>query len=142
MPIKYTAHNEGQLFHAIVSGTVTDKELLDYEKFFVTDDRISPGADVVFEIKPDSISKITKNGVLKAIEQRVGLPIKARLSHCAIVTQHKNRHIWKTAQLYKKENEKKFPGVVIVIFCDLNVAKKWLNIKIELMNNQTKGLLA
>lgn len=129
MPITYTVHNEGQLVHAIAAGTVTDNDLLDYEKAFVTDNSIISGAAIVFEIKPDCIFEITENGVLKAIEQRVFLATKVKLYRCAIVVPSKNRHIWKIAQLYKKENETKLPGVVIVIFSDLNVARTWLDIE-------------
>jgi len=129
MPITYTVHNEGNLVHAIASGTVTDSDLLDYETAFANDDRIMSGSDVLFEIKPDSIVTITDNGMLKIIEQRENLAKKAKFYRCAIVISGKNRQIWKMAQRYKKINESKFTDVITILFSAVGVAQKWLGIE-------------
>jgi hypothetical protein len=133
MPITYTVHNKGQLVHAIVSGTVADKNLLDYETAFANDDRIISGSDVVLEIKPDSIVAITDNGVLEAIEQKKIPAKKAKFCRCAIVTSGVDRQIWEMAQFYKLMiNKLKFPCVIAIVFISLRVALKWLGVGEEI----------
>lgn len=129
MPITYTVHDKEQFIHAIASGTVTDSDLIGYETAFANDERIAVGSNVLFEIKYDSFFTITDNGLLKAIEHKEKLGKKAKSYRCAIVTSGEDRKIWEKAQLYKKMNETKFPGVVTLVFIDLDVAKKWLDIE-------------
>jgi hypothetical protein len=129
MSVTYTIHNEGHLVHAIASGRVIDKDLLGYEISIANDDRIVPGSDVVFEIKPDCVVTITGEGMQKVIERREALAKKRKSYRCAIVIPYKNRQLWETAQYYKKKNELKFPGIVTVLFSDMGVAGEWLGIE-------------
>jgi hypothetical protein len=124
MPITYTIHNGGHFIHAIASGTVTDKNLVDYEVAHNKDERIKIPVDELFEVQPGAFENVTRDGILKLMEHKKESrePIPHR---CAIVVSYSDHIAWDLAKFYEKMAIAHSPKSVIV-FGDIGIAKKWL----------------
>lgn len=130
MPIAYTVHNDGRFIYAIASGTVTDKDIIDYELTHNNDERIKAPANELFEIRPGSFKEVTKDAFLKILELRKAS--KELMPHrCAIVVSYGNHLAWDLARFYEMMATEHSRRSVIV-FGDAGIARKWLGVeKIE-----------
>ena len=122
MPIRYTIHNDGHFIHAIASGTVTDKDLVDYEKTHNSDERIKTPFDEMFEIQPGAFQEVTRDGISKLLEHRK--ESKEPIPHrCAIVVSYGNHIAWDLAKFYEAMA---ISSKSVIVFGDPWIARKWL----------------
>ena len=78
MAIKYTVKDKGHFIHTVAFGTVTDKDLMNYEIESSQDENIKLPTCELFEIKVGTILDTTRDGTLKVLEEmkKLSHPLK------------------------------------------------------------------
>jgi hypothetical protein len=97
------------------------------------DETIKPPTCELFEVKTGIIMEITLKGTKTIIRRRKKLK-RDRINHrCAIVVSPDDSQIWNLAKFYESMSLLHEPAFVLV-FGDMEIAKKWLGIKVSELN--------
>ena len=127
MGIEYSVSRDGHFIHAIVSDPVTAQEFIEYEVTHASDPRIKDPVSEMLEIRAGALSRITKDDILKAVQQRRELSNPHTRHRCGIVVSEADTQSWDLAKFYEGMAILHSPEVVIV-FGDARIAKIWLGI--------------
>ncbi|MBS3762198.1 MAG: hypothetical protein KGZ25_02725 [Planctomycetes bacterium] len=125
MPIEYKVFGGGHLIHAIAHAPVTAEEFVEYEMQHAIDDRINRPVSELLEVQPGALSGITKRDVSTILERRQTIERDPKRHRCGIVVSYGDNHGWDIAKFYEGMVVLHSPEVVI-IFGDLNIARRWL----------------
>ncbi|MDP8219113.1 MAG: hypothetical protein P9M03_10350 [Candidatus Theseobacter exili] len=124
MPIKYTINNDGTFIHALVTGSPTDKDLLDYGDALENDSRIrKPGFVELFDASRIDDTDVSIDALHLLAEKLRANPDKLAAVKLAIVIRPSL--LSQKAAYYKKlvsdiENT--------IVFYDVSTAKTWLGV--------------
>lgn len=121
MSITYDVSSDGKFVHTKMTGEVTEQELVNYMKDFVSDERIKPRFSELIDAAGASGVGLTEKTAEKIVEMNRTIPEKLHGSKCAIVL--KNNSDFSLARYFEKLNE----GLqTLIVFYNIEVAEKWL----------------
>jgi len=124
MPIAYEIDELKGVVRVAVSGTMTARDVQEYEAAIRADQRIKPETRILFDatrVDSTSISKSTVEALLKLEQERAAgsgpAPAKtAVVFHDALG--------FETAKLFERQARRN-----VIVFFNLDVAKRWLGIE-------------
>ena len=127
MPIRYAVRADGRFIHATAYDTVTDKDLVEYEIAFASDERITHPADELLEFKRQSVVEVTRDGILEALERKKGLAREQVDHRCAIVVPYGDSVTWDLAKFYESM-AMLHSAYGVIVFGDVAIARLWLGV--------------
>jgi hypothetical protein len=125
MPIKYDVLRAGHFVKAVASGIVTEDEWIEYEVRHTVDDRIKPPLCELLRIDYEAYRNFTKDGLLRALENRKNQDKRPVPHRCAVVVTPGDVQGWSLTRLYEGLRTLHYPESVI-LFGEDRMAMTWL----------------
>ena len=119
MPITYTVEDSGTFVYTIVSGAVTEEDLLSYQTALLSDPRVESGFSELFDATTARGSNLSEAVIEKMAEVDKSHAEKLRRGRCALV-------VWDAFELADRFANLHGGPHRIMLFYSLDVAKVWL----------------
>ena len=119
MPIRYEVRNDGKLVHSVAAGPVGEADLLDYQTALLSDPRIKPGFNELFDATLAREAGLTEAVLTTMIEADLSHADKLRGGKCAIVIWDGFEWAERFVHAHKGPNE-------VMVFINMDVARTWI----------------
>ena len=121
MPITYDVRNDGNRVLSVATGPVTETDLRDYQAALLSDARVKPGFDELFDATAAQESGLSEAVLRNMVEADLAHTEKLRGGKCAIVAQTGFAWAQRYVDLHKGPQN-------IMVFVNMEVARTWVGI--------------
>jgi hypothetical protein len=121
MPIKYDVRNDGNLVFSVAEGPIGEADLLDYQAALLSDPRVKPGFNELFDATAAHESGLSGAVLQKMVEADLAHAEKLGAGKCAIVAQTDFEWAQRYADLHKGPQS-------VMVFVNMEVARAWIGI--------------
>ena len=121
MPIKYEVRNDGNLVFSVATGPIGEADLLDYQTALLSDPRVKPGFDELFDATAAHESGLSEAVLQKMVETDLAHTEKLGGGKCAIVAHSGFKWAQRYADLHKGPQS-------VMVFVNMGVARTWIGI--------------
>ena len=119
MPISYDVRNDGNLVHSVAAGSVCEADLLNYQTALLSDPRVKPGFNELFDATLAREAGLTEAVLEEIIETDLLHTDKLRGGKCAIV-------IWDGFEWAERFVRSHQGPQDVMVFVNMDVARTWI----------------